>query len=167
MLVWDPTCEIQFVSLQEDFEWLANDHVRPFTQCDLDQVEIDDQPFVLSQHTQFVDPAILAGLIDSKNAFENVPKADVQRARLSSNPFESISKCNFQNRAALKMANLDSISDFLFTGGSPRKSTPADELLHFVDICSGPGGFSEYMFWVNKVFWFYLTTIIIFNVVSV
>ena len=37
------------------------------------------------------------------------------RARTRSNPFETIGKLFFQNRAALKMANMDAVFGFMFT----------------------------------------------------
>ncbi|RWS19503.1 hypothetical protein B4U80_02025 [Leptotrombidium deliense] len=67
-----------------------------------------------------------------------------------SNPFESIAKGIFQNRAALKMANIDSVFDFMFTNPKDennkslvRKSEP----LYFADVFGGPGGCSEYVLW--------------------
>jgi cap1 methyltransferase len=156
-MTWDPSCEVQFVSLHEELEWLVNEHRTPFTDCSLDSVQINRRPFDLAEHTQFVDPAVLHGIIDTKNALERIPNEDVQRARLACNPFEFISKCTFQTRAALKMANLDSICEFAFTGGprpdythKSRSLLSSSERLHFVDVCSGPGGFSEYIFWRRK-----------------
>jgi cap1 methyltransferase len=36
-------------------------------------------------------------------------------ARSRANPFESIAACFFQNRAAMKMANIDAVFNFMFT----------------------------------------------------
>jgi hypothetical protein len=54
----------------------------------------------------------------------------------------------FQNRAAMKLANIDYDLNFELT--EPRKPddprtlvVPNNDVLHFVDICAGPGGFSE------------------------
>ena len=56
-----------------------------------------------------------------QNVFDELGEREIQRARLRSNPFETIGKVFFQNRAALKMANLDAITDMMFT-------KPVDEL---------------------------------------
>lgn len=40
---------------------------------------------------------------------------DMMKARSRSNPFETIRKGIFQNRAAMKMANIDATFDFMFT----------------------------------------------------
>ena len=49
------------------------------------------------------------------------------------------------SRAALKMANIDAACNFAFTNAAGK-----DELLYFSDVCSGPGGFSEYVLWRKK-----------------
>ena len=51
----------------------------------------------------------------------------------------------FQNRAAIKMANMDAVFDFMFQ--RQERNSRSIELLYFADICAGPGGFSEYMLW--------------------
>lgn len=40
---------------------------------------------------------------------------DLLKGRSKSNPFESIKSAFFMNRAALKMANIDACTDFIFT----------------------------------------------------
>ncbi len=73
----------------------------------------------------------------AKNQLEKIQNPYAfYRARTRSNPFEKIGKEGFQNRAALKIAELDAICGGLIVDG---KTT-------FADICAGPGGFSEYMF---------------------
>uniref|UniRef100_A0A5K4F8I5 Cap-specific mRNA (nucleoside-2'-O-)-methyltransferase 1 n=1 Tax=Schistosoma mansoni TaxID=6183 RepID=A0A5K4F8I5_SCHMA len=42
----------------------------------------------------------------------------------------------------MKMANIDSIFNGMFTTAAPK-----DDILYFADICAGPGGFSEYTLW--------------------
>ncbi|KAF7721129.1 FtsJ methyltransferase domain-containing protein 2 [Apophysomyces ossiformis] len=65
-----------------------------------------------------------------------VPAHLVSLARARSNPFERIGKSIFMNRAATKLAALDVTFGLL-----------QDATLTFVDICGGPGGFSEYLLW--------------------
>ena len=46
----------------------------------------------------------------------------------------------------LILLNLDAIFDFMFT----RAADTNKSLLFFADICSGPGGFTEYILWRKK-----------------
>lgn len=55
-----------------------------------------------------------------QSVFDNLPDKELFKARTRSNPFETLGKLFFQNRAALKMANLDAVFDFIFT-------SPVDE----------------------------------------
>ena len=75
------------------------------------------------------------------------------RARTRSNPHETIRGGIFQNRAAMKMAELDATFDFMFTNPKDERGlsiVSSHELLYFADICAGPGGFSEYVLWRKK-----------------
>lgn len=73
-------------------------------------------------------------------------KAFQLSARSRSNAFESIRYAFFMNRAALKIANLDAITQFHLTNPktkSGRTVVGELELFYFADVCAGPGGFSE------------------------
>lgn len=47
--------------------------------------------------------------------FDVLDWREMQRSRARCNPFETLGKLFFQNRAALKMANMDAVFDFMFT----------------------------------------------------
>jgi cap1 methyltransferase len=47
--------------------------------------------------------------------FDNLQEDEMRRARTRSNPFETIRGAFFLNRAAMKMANMDRVFDFMFT----------------------------------------------------
>lgn len=69
------------------------------------------------------------------------------------NLYESIKNVFFINRAALKMANMDAVFDFMFTNPMTEDNVPVvqnNELLYFADVCAGPGGFTEYVLWRKK-----------------
>jgi 23S rRNA U2552 (ribose-2'-O)-methylase RlmE/FtsJ len=71
-----------------------------------------------------------------------------QRHRLSGSPFEGIGKSVFTNRAAVKLANLDSL--FSLTTQPAEDAVARDAgrpPLIFVDLCGAPGGWSEYLLW--------------------
>lgn len=50
-----------------------------------------------------------------QSIFDQLDARELQRSRSRSNPFETLGKLFFQNRAALKMANMDAVFDFMFT----------------------------------------------------
>ena len=99
-------------------------------------------------------------LQEAKSFFDHIDQRSFLAARQRSNPFELIKSEMFQNRAALKMAELDTITDRLFTTLPP--TSPPHSLFHFADVCAGPGGFSEYMLtrwkWRAKGYGFTLRT---------
>uniref|UniRef100_A0A7S4JDR9 Cap-specific mRNA (nucleoside-2'-O-)-methyltransferase 1 n=1 Tax=Guillardia theta TaxID=55529 RepID=A0A7S4JDR9_GUITH len=91
---------------------------------------------------------------DSKSAFDNMDRKLMRDAVMRANPWELCSVKGhhiFQNRAAMKMAEMD----WLFNFTSRRYSNPViddtpskhDNQFYFADICAGPGGFTEYMYW--------------------
>jgi cap1 methyltransferase len=149
---WD--ADMEKVKLPEDVEWLVNtdetlpdrDTLTQWTLCGPQKLQIDDEAL-------FCDPNILAKVLESKSIFDNLGANDMRRARTKSNPFEKIRSNIFQNRAAVKMANMDSLFDFMFTSPCDENNLPLvreDNLLYFADVCAGPGGFSEYVLWKKK-----------------
>lgn len=106
------------------------------------------QKLTLDDEANFCNPEILKGILKSKSVFDCLDKYEMRNARTRSNPFETLRNAFFQNRAALKMANLDKMCDFMFTDPPKVHST---ELLYFADVCAGPGGFSEYVLWRKQL----------------
>lgn len=154
---WDPT--IEEISIPEKFEWLCNtdpddsllndfsiDTLKSWIQRGPRKITIDNE-------TKFCDENILKRVLESKSVFDNLGAEDMRRARTKSNPFETIRGNIFLNRAAVKMANMDSMFDFMFTNPVDEDGTPLlanDDLLYFADVCAGPGGFSEYVLYRKK-----------------
>eukprot|EP01084_Bolivina_argentea_P319197 553644_1 len=119
-----------------------------------------------------------------KSEFDSIGQTKLfMEARNKANPFEGIKREIFQNRAALKMCEIDRILNYLITAPyngccitfnkeskrrqefllSGWKSGHNDEgislhdrelwtreLIYFSDLCSGPGGFTEYFLHINK-----------------
>ena len=50
------------------------------------------------------------------------------------------------NRAAMKMAEVDALSGWVFSQKNKNYENIANPI-YFGDICAGPGGFSEYILW--------------------
>ncbi|PHZ14421.1 FtsJ-domain-containing protein [Rhizopus microsporus ATCC 52813] len=97
----------------------------------LKEVEVD-YDFVCSK-------VQVENVIQLKGKSSHLPKEIVSQARSKSNPFERIGHGVFMNRAAMKLAAMD--ADFGLT------ATKGSNQFKFLDICGGPGGFSEYILW--------------------
>ena len=101
----------------------------------------------------YIDSNVLSQLIKCKSLLDIYhDREDFLSARIRFNPFETIGKGIFLNRAAMKMANIDAMLDYLLTDWSQDYS-PIDIFdkdiektpFYFADLCAGPGGFSEYI----------------------
>ncbi len=57
-------------------------------------------------------------VLKCKTIFDRLEPEELRKARTRSNPFETIRGCFFLNRAAMKMANMDAVFDFMFTNPS-------------------------------------------------
>lgn len=141
---WTPEKEESLINLQENIDWLECD--------DFDETDITlEKLSSWINHPDFGDEKFCENEIfhtinKCKSSLDGLTSVQMKNGRAHSNPFEEIGKGIFQNRAAMKMANIDACFDFIFTGAE--KNT--DDILYFGDICAGPGGFSEYVLWKKK-----------------
>ncbi|BFG02309.1 cap-specific mRNA (nucleoside-2'-O-)-methyltransferase 1 [Drosophila madeirensis] len=161
---WDPSCEE--LEMPETVKWLTN--VGPnASQYTLDQlmgfVVRGERKRTLEDENRYCDPEVLHHILNAKSAFDDLNDIEKRRARSRCNPFETIRSSIFLNRAAVKMANIDSMCDFMFTNPRDlegRALVDPKDLLYFTDMCAGPGGFSEYVLfrksWEAKGFGFTL-----------
>jgi cap1 methyltransferase len=83
-------------------------------------------------------------VVTTKSSFDGLDQKEFYIARNKANPFEAIKKAIFQNRAALKTANVDKVSKWAL---SRPECLDESDVLFFGDVCAGPGGFTEYMYW--------------------
>ncbi|XP_059155601.1 cap-specific mRNA (nucleoside-2'-O-)-methyltransferase 1-like [Physella acuta] len=137
VIEWIPPYTGQMPTLEEMMQWKV---VGPKKR------EIDDE-------TNFCSEESLMLVLNGKSVFDVLEPEEMRRARTRSNPYETIRGAFFLNRAAMKMANMDATLGFMFTDPKSAKGEPLvepNELLYFVDICAGPGGFSEYVLWRRK-----------------
>lgn len=163
---WDPA--IEELSIPEKVDWLdnseADDTLLELTMDTLKSwIGRGAKKSTIENETHFCDENILKRVLESKSVFDNLGAEDMRRARTKSNPFETIRGNIFLNRAAVKMANMDSMFDFMFTNPVNEAGHSVignDDLLYFADVCAGPGGFSEYVLyrkkWESKGFGFTL-----------
>lgn len=153
-LEWNPSMEN--IQLKEPVEWLYDysDDLENLNQDDLDNwLRVGPKKMTIDDETKFCDPEILDGVIKQKTIFDDLGADDMRNARTRSNPFETIRGSIFINRAAMKMANIDSIFDKMFSSPVDEQGNPlvrGNDLLYFADVCAGPGGFSEYVLWRKK-----------------
>ncbi|XP_072753368.1 cap-specific mRNA (nucleoside-2'-O-)-methyltransferase 1 [Anoplolepis gracilipes] len=155
-LKWNP--EEEEIKAIEDIEWLPNVHSHILlAEKIMDWIKYGPKKLTIDDETMFCNPEILDQIIRSKSVFDKLDKVEMRKARTRSNPYETIRTANFLNRAAVKMANINRVCNFMFT--DPKGLHP-DELLYFADVCAGPGGFSEYILsrkkWHAKGFGFTL-----------
>ncbi|XP_048034089.1 cap-specific mRNA (nucleoside-2'-O-)-methyltransferase 1 [Megalobrama amblycephala] len=125
-----------------------SDELRDWMAVGQKKLKIDDE-------TEFCSGNLLHLLLRCKSVFDDLEGEEMRRARTRSNPYETIRGAFFLNRAAMKMANMDHVFDYMFTNpkdsqGKPQTRDKEGELLYFGDVCAGPGGFSEYVLWRRR-----------------
>ncbi|KAG0237424.1 FtsJ methyltransferase domain-containing protein 2 [Actinomortierella wolfii] len=131
---------------------------------------IPDDAFVVDvgkpeeiDYNQFCTKEIYDSLIRKKSRLSSIDKNTFSIARKRCNPYELVGNSIFMNRAAVKLASIDSQLALTANKGpakpwseSPNASTASSpsstpysrpDVFRFVDLCSGPGGFSEYLLW--------------------
>ncbi|KAF8931084.1 FtsJ methyltransferase domain-containing protein 2 [Haplosporangium gracile] len=100
----------------------------------------------------FCIKGIVDNLVESKKKLRAVPQDVFGRARQRCNPYELVGSSIFMNRASVKLASIDSQLALTATKEDPSIGSESElnedsKTFRFVDLCSGPGGFSEYLLW--------------------
>ena len=131
---WIPSCTLDIPSVEELQKWILLSKKKEF----------------ISDEYDFCEKDILHGILKSKSIFDTIGNRKILSARARANPYEAIGSGIFQNRAAMKMAEIDATFDFMFTSPKDCQAYKGQNLLYFADICGGPGGFSEYVLWKAK-----------------
>ncbi|KAK3921395.1 Cap-specific mRNA (nucleoside-2'-O-)-methyltransferase 1 [Frankliniella fusca] len=140
------------INVEETPKWLENTHVNSL-EISEEFMQEGKRKLTLDDESKFCSLKILQGVLKNKSTFDALDGQELRRAVQRSNPFETIHGGIFLNRAAMKMANMDRVFDFMFTDPkdqSGNKILKRNELLYFADVCAGPGGFSEYVLWRHK-----------------
>lgn len=133
---FDPNKEC--VTLNETVNWLHN------TSNGLDDIsrdvlvswlKIGHRLLTIDNEDKFCDRDVLHEILNSKTVFDKIDPVEMRRARTRSNPFETIRGSIFLNRAAVKMANMDAILDFMFTEPKDESGVSlVKDLLYFADV---------------------------------
>ncbi|KAI3420231.1 hypothetical protein GPALN_003548 [Globodera pallida] len=111
---------------------------------------------------RYCSKGLISELIEAKNVFDTMERKELDAARSRANPYETVKAGFFQNRAAMKTANLDKIFEWRLSWEFDEERRLAKNPIndkdrcnvdrfsppfYFADVCAGPGGFSEYMLW--------------------
>ncbi|CEF63448.1 Cap-specific mRNA (nucleoside-2'-O-)-methyltransferase 1 [Strongyloides ratti] len=155
-------------TIEETPEWCSKcDNAFEKTNLIDDSWIIIDKPKEkIEDETRYCSSETLLKMLEGKNVFDHMSDRDLNFARLRANPYENVKGAFFQNRAAMKMANLDKIYGWLLSGETVKEErlskNPLDleidelhrknndrekPLFYFADVCAGPGGFTEYLLW--------------------
>ncbi|KAG5180082.1 hypothetical protein JKP88DRAFT_349671 [Tribonema minus] len=110
-------------------------------------------------------------LLSVKAGFDPIPPRVFMFIRSACNPAEGIGRASFINRSAMKLANLDYLMQLVVTPPPaplppPSPAAPSTPPVHctlcgmrsatggahpppsrWLDVCAGPGGFTEYICW--------------------
>ncbi|KAL0278281.1 UNVERIFIED_CONTAM: hypothetical protein PYX00_000138 [Menopon gallinae] len=146
--------EKEKISVFEQAFWLENRYSEDdilSTEQLKDWLKIGPEKLNIDDEVHFCNPTVLHDVLEAKFELGNVN--DVTKIRGRCNPFETIGKGIFLNRAAMKMANMNRVFDFMFTDPKDKEGkniVQEQDLLYFADVCAGPGGFSEYIFYKKK-----------------
>ncbi|EFA84817.1 D111/G-patch domain-containing protein [Heterostelium album PN500] len=108
--------------------------------CDLESFLVVGDDDELPPRDEFCPYEKIEELEDKKSTLTDLDRNCFVKARARSNPYEWIKGAIFQNRAAVKMANLDKIATLI-------EIKPNQDKFYFADVCAGPGGFTEYTLW--------------------
>uniref|UniRef100_A0A914ZFD5 Cap-specific mRNA (nucleoside-2'-O-)-methyltransferase 1 n=3 Tax=Parascaris univalens TaxID=6257 RepID=A0A914ZFD5_PARUN len=169
---WDSSLEEK--SVEESVSWVAVSEER---RCEIiDEISdnwiiVGKRKEIIDDEEQYCDGKLLRAMLQAKSVFDDLNDRELREARSRANPYETIGSAFFQNRAAMKVANLDRIYDWLLTKENsanletknpvevsrlPNGTVTAKEgvntdrkepLFYFADVCAGPGGFTEYVLW--------------------
>ncbi|CAF2931903.1 unnamed protein product [Rotaria sp. Silwood2] len=143
--------------VEEEVHWCpSSDHLEAPLNLDemREWITLGPKKKVIDDEVEFCDEDILKEMLNGKTVFDELPQKEMEEARARSNVYETIGQSIFLNRAAVKMANIDSVFQRIFTDpktpNNQRSLVHPDEPLYFADICAGPGGFSEYILWKKQ-----------------
>jgi cap1 methyltransferase len=117
----------------------------------------------IDDEDRYCNRELITEMLECKQVFDVFDSRTLNHARARANPYETIKGGIFQNRAAMKAANVDRIFDWRLSWEFDRTNrlakNPIEEgvgavnvdreqpLFYFADVCAGPGGFSEYLLW--------------------
>ncbi|KAG1683249.1 Cap-specific mRNA (nucleoside-2'-O-)-methyltransferase 1 [Nymphon striatum] len=135
--------EDEVISVEEPVTWIPECQEDPPVMADLRRWPKEGpKNMTITDETHFCDPSCIRRLLEGKSIFDDLAPEEMRKARSRSNPFETIRGVMFQNRAAMKMANMDFVFDFMFT--EPIDSSGVSSLYSIIHLNS-----SVYPHWAS------------------
>lgn len=129
-------------TIAEEMEWLLNVDKRSLLSGDTTNwMKLGPRPAAVICEPLLCSTMVINQLLAARDMGKGTDRSTLMDAIMRSNPYEKISSLCFMNRGALKMASVNVVSDYMFTN----LKVEDYHLLHFADLCGGPGGFSEYI----------------------
>lgn len=113
-------------------------------------ITVDEKKNTIADESTFCSTSLLDEFIAIRKPFELISEQRMNKIRKRCNPFEKIGKSCFIDRAACKLANIDAITNFMFSNPcdeNGRSLLQRNEPLQFVSIDGYPGGFVNYLIW--------------------
>lgn len=95
---------------------------------------------------KLLDQSLFMKMISTQQQLDGMSSYEKRQGRAASNPWESLGKQIFINRAALKMVEMDKLFGLL-PAASKLAAESGSRRIRIGDFGSGPGGFSEYCLW--------------------
>lgn len=101
---------------------------------------------------EYVDVTKYENLVKKKRLFSEVDQQLFVKYRSEVNPFENLGRSIFIDRASIKLANIDTLFNFMniiHTFGVYVRDNNREDLesyaRNFADVAGGPGGFTQYI----------------------
>ena len=108
------------------------------------------KPIKEPNKTVYCDDTVHSMVLLLKEVFDQLKTDEVNLARERSDIFENFNKDIFVNHSAIKMANIDSMCEYMLTSPTTQighAMLMAGEMLYYADISAKPGGVCEYVMW--------------------
>lgn len=151
----DPTLKLCLIQDSFDPDVKVNDEPPYMYVVSSDELKtLVDLKFTLDHTTRnktpnmppvYIDTKLYSQLNQQKDKFKGINEAKFTKARDKANPFEKLGKGIFNNRAGLKIANIDAVFSLtgLYNLTSYQNKSP--KLFTFADFAGAPGAFDVYI----------------------
>lgn len=143
------TTDMLKISPSESIDWLQDQSNDVLTSAELESwLVVGKRTKTIKDETIFCSDIVLRNVLAPKNLLRSCDQRKRDNAIKRCNAYEAVGKSVFQNRSAVKFANINASLDFMFTDPVDPEGVPLvkdDDQLVFADVCAGPGGFSEYV----------------------
>ncbi|CAF4566527.1 unnamed protein product, partial [Rotaria socialis] len=117
--------------VEEEIYWCpSSDHLEASLNLDemREWIKLGPKKKIIQDEIEFCDEDILREMLSGKTVFDELPQKEMEEARARSNVYETIGASIFLNRAAVKMANIDSVFGRIFT--DPKTPNNQRSLVH-------------------------------------